>query len=66
LTDDLIRFLDRMGFRVEESGYDTIRVAAGDHDLAALRAQLLLYLQVWEATRPGVAAFLEPDDASDA
>lgn len=61
---DLIRFLDRTGFRAKECGYDTIAVDIGHEEPAARRAQLLLYLGVWQATRPGVSALIESDDAS--
>jgi len=68
LGDDLVWFLDRMGFSVEESDYDTFEVRVGQHEPAARRAQLLLYLHVWQATRPGVSALVEADgdSASDA
>ena len=64
LGDDLVRFLERMGFTVEESDYDTFEVGIGEHEPAARRAQLLLYLHVWQATRPGVAALVEADGES--
>jgi hypothetical protein len=61
LGDDLVRFLERMGFTVEESDYDTFEVRIGEQEPAARRAQLLLYLHVWQATRPGVSALVEAD-----
>jgi hypothetical protein len=63
LADDLVRFLERMGFTVEESDYDTFEVRIGEHEpAAARRAQLLLYLHVWQATRPGVSALIVETD----
>jgi hypothetical protein len=64
LVDDLVRFLERMGFAAVECDYDAIRVdLGGERTAPAFRAQLELYVQVWQATRPGVAAALEPEDA---
>ncbi len=53
-----------MGFVAVECDYDAIRVELrGERTAPELRAQLQLYVQVWAATRPGVAAALEPEDA---
>jgi hypothetical protein len=61
--DDLVRFLERMGFAAVECDYDAIRVELrGERTAPELRAQLQLYVQVWQATRPGVVAALEPGD----
>lgn len=62
--DDLVRFFERMGFVAVECDYDAIRVELrGERTAPELRTQLQLYVQVWAATRPGVAAALEPEDA---
>jgi hypothetical protein len=64
LVDDLVRFLERMGFAAVECDYGAIRVELGGERTAPeVKAQLQLYVQVWQATRPGVAAALEPEDA---
>ena len=64
LVDDLVRFLERMGFAAVECDYGAVCVELGGEKTAPkLRAQLELYVQVWQATRPGVAAALEPGDA---
>ncbi len=52
-----------MGFAAVECDYGTVRVELGGETAPKLRAQLELYVQVWQATRPGVAAALEPEDA---
>lgn len=64
LVDDLVRFLERMGFAAVECDYGAIRVELrGERTAPERRAQLELYVQVWQATRPGVGAALEPEDA---
>jgi hypothetical protein len=64
LLDDLVRFLERMGFAAVECDYGAIRVELGGERTAPeFRAQLELYVQVWQATRPGVELALEPEDA---
>jgi hypothetical protein len=64
LVDDLVRFLERMGFAAVECDYGAIRVELRRERTAPeLRAKLELYVQVWQATRPGVVAALEPEDA---
>jgi len=61
--DDLVRFLERMGFAAVECDYDAIRVESrGERTAPELWAKLQLYVQVWQATRPGVDAALEPGD----
>jgi hypothetical protein len=63
LVDDLVHFLERMGFAAVECDYGAIRVEVpGERTAPELRA-LELYVQVWQATRPGVAAALESEDA---
>jgi hypothetical protein len=63
LVDDLVRFLERMGFAAVECDYGAIRVELREERNAPeFRAQLELYLEVWQATRPGVAAALEPEE----
>jgi hypothetical protein len=64
LVDDLVRFLERMGFGAVECDYGAVCVELQEEKTAPeLRAQLELYVQVWQATRSGVAAALEPEDA---
>jgi hypothetical protein len=64
LVDDLVRFLERMGFAAVECDYGAIHVELGGERTAPeFRAQLDFYVQVWQATRPDVAAALEPEDA---
>lgn len=63
-VDDLVRFLERMGFAAVECDYAAICVELGGERTAPeFQAQLELYVQVWQATRPGVVAALEPEDA---
>ena len=65
LVDDLVRFLERMGFAAAECDYGAIHVELGGERTAPeFRAQLELYVQVWQATRPHVAAALESEDAA--
>jgi len=65
LLDDLARFLERMGFTVEECGYDTVCVERiGEGVSAVVETQLRLYVQVWQATRPEVTATVEAVDAT--
>jgi hypothetical protein len=67
LVDDLVRFLERMGFAAVECDYAAICVELGEERTAPeFQAQLELYVQVWQATRPGVAAALESEDAGGA
>ena len=63
LVSDLVRFLKRMGFAVEDCGFDTILVRLPEGDSPVLRAQLELYVHVWQATRAGISAVVEPVDA---
>jgi hypothetical protein len=64
LIEDLVRFLERMGFAAVECDYGAVRVELrGESAAPERRAQLQLYVQVWQATRPGVAIALEPEDA---
>lgn len=54
-----------MGFTVEECGYDTVCVERiGEGVSAVVETQLRLYVQVWQATRPEVAATVEAVDAT--
>jgi hypothetical protein len=59
---ELIRFLWRIGFAVNECGVDTVGIDRGGEPRAVVRQQLQVYLQFWQATRSGVAAVVEPDD----
>jgi hypothetical protein len=61
--DDLIRFLSRIGFTANACGVDTVGIDCGTEPRAAVRQQLEIYLQLWQATGSGVAAVVEPDDA---
>jgi hypothetical protein len=64
LVEDLVRFLGRMGFAAVECDYGAVRVELrGESTAPERRAQLQLYVEVWQATRPGVAIALEPEDA---
>ena len=63
LSEDLVQFLTRMGFAVQETDYCTFTVDIRDEEPAPRRAQLLLYLHVWQATRRGVSAFVVPADS---
>jgi len=67
LVDELIRYLARMGFSAHESGYDEVTVddRYGQRG-EILAAQLYVYLQVWEATRPGVSAVAGKPQGGDA
>ena len=56
LVDEFIRSLRRMGFAAHECGYDTVFVAGDVQTCPVARAQLQLYVQVWQATHPGVSA----------
>jgi len=61
LVDDLVRFLKRMGFTVDECDYDAVCVElVGEGADAVLEARLQLYVQVWQATRGDVSAVVEP------
>ena len=62
-TDELIRFLSRLGFTVNECGADTVGIDCGGEPRAAVREQLQLYLQLWQAPYSGVSAVVESDDA---
>jgi hypothetical protein len=54
-----------MGFSVEECDYDAVSVEAlGEDTDAVIETQLRLYVQVWQATRPDVAASVEAADTS--
>jgi hypothetical protein len=65
LVEDLVGFLERMGFVAVECDYSAVRVELpGERTAPKRRAQLQLYVQVWQATRPGVAIALETEDAS--
>jgi hypothetical protein len=60
LVDDLVRFLKRMGFTVDECDYDAVRVERlSEGAEAVLEARLQLYVQVWQATRGDVSAVVE-------
>ena len=53
-----------MGFAAVECDYAAICVELGGERTAPeFQAQLELYVPVWQATRPGVVAALEPEDA---
>jgi hypothetical protein len=52
-----------MGFAVEDCGFDTILVRLPEGDRPVVRAQLELYVHVWQATRAGISAVVEPVDA---
>lgn len=56
-----------MGFSAHESGYDEVTVddRYGQRG-EILAAQLYVYLQVWEATRPGVSAVTGKPQNGDA
>ena len=57
LVDELVGYLARMGFSAHESGYAEVTVDDRyGQDGEILAAQLQVYLQIWEATRPGVSA----------
>ena len=60
LVDEFIQSLGRMGFVAHECGYDTVFVAGDVQRCAVARAQLQLYVQVWQATHPGVSASFRP------
>ena len=59
-VDDLVRFLERMGFAAVECDYNAVRVdLSGKRAGPEARAQLQLYIQVWQATHHGVTATFE-------
>ena len=61
--DELVRFLSRTGFGASECGADTVRIDRRGEPRAVVRQQLGIYLQLWQATRSGVSAMVESDDA---
>jgi hypothetical protein len=61
--DELIRYLSRIGFTVNECGVDTVGIDHGGEPRAVVRQQLQVYLQFWQATHSGVSAVVESDDA---
>jgi hypothetical protein len=61
--DELIRFLSRIGFTVNECGVDTVGIDHGGEPRAVVLQQLQVYLQLWQATRSGVAAVVESENA---
>jgi hypothetical protein len=61
--DELIRFLSRIGFRVNKCGVETVRIDSGREPRPVVRQQLEIYLQLWQATRSGVSAVVESDRA---
>lgn len=66
LLEDLVRFLERMGFTVDEAGYDSVHVdLAHADDTTAMQAQVQLYLDVWQATRRDVSAAVESVDRAE-
>jgi hypothetical protein len=61
--DDLIRFLSRIGFTVDECGGRTVRIDRRGEAPDVVLQQLEIYLQLWQVTRPGVSAVVESIDA---
>jgi hypothetical protein len=61
--DELIRFLSRLGFSANDCGVETVRIDCRREPRAAVRQQLEIYLQLWQATRSGVDAVVESHDA---
>jgi hypothetical protein len=61
--DDLTRFLSRIGFTVDECRGRTVRIDGRGEAPDVVLQQLEIYLQLRQATRPGVSAVVESIDA---
>jgi hypothetical protein len=62
-VDDLVRYLWRTGFTVNDRGENAVGIDRGGEERAVVREQLQVYLRLWESTRSGVSVAVERDEA---